>query len=187
MSRRNYFDEDENFGEYGNFDDDSERGEMEYGEMEDYDDIGENHVAEAKAYERVVYVPQAIAEIQGAQIEGKFGDIQRKLNKISMEPRDRFVLQVNAVYNALTTGGVISLADGEIDTILNRIKKIPHAEYKNPTAYILGYMANIGSYNIKLNQKNVENVLQNVLPKLKDSDVTGSDVVRYARLWQFSS
>jgi hypothetical protein len=178
MTRRNYFDEGEDFMEY---EDNDERDENEYEE-------GGEFMAEAKAYERVMYnVPEAIAAIRGPQMEGKLGEIQNKLNKISLQPRERFTLQVNAIYNALTANGSISLTDGEIDIILNHIEKIPNAEYKNPTAYILGYMASVGSTRDKLNRKNIENVLKHVLPKIpNDSNIAEPDVIRYARLWQLN-
>lgn len=175
MSRKNYFDEDENFMEY-------ESGE------EDYDGEEGEYMPEAKAYERVMYnLPSAVAAIQGPKLAGKMGDIQRKLNKIDLQPRERFILQVNAIYNNLTENGIISLVDGEIDAILDRAEYIPNIQYKNPTAYILGYMANAGSARNKLNRKNVENILRNVLPKIPaDAGITEPDVIRYARLWQLS-
>jgi hypothetical protein len=178
MPKQNYFDEDEDFMDYENGGDNDEN-EYEDGEF----------VAEVKAYERVMYnVPEAIMAIRGQQMEGKLGKIQEKLNKISLQPKERFTLQVNAIYNALTANGSISLIEGEIDIILNHIEKIPNAEYKNPTAYILGYMASVGSTHSGLDKKNVKNILKNILPKIpNDSNITEPDVIRYARLWQLTS
>jgi len=178
MFRRGNFDEED----FSDYDEDGYDGDENV-----HEDKGK-FVPEAKAYERVMYnVPDAIAAIQGPQMSGKLGEIQKKLNKISLQPRERFTLQVNAVCNSLTENGTISLVNGEIDTILNNIEKIPNAEYKNPTAYILGYVAGVGSTRAKLNRKNVENVLKNILPKIPiDSGITEPDVIRYARLWQLS-
>lgn len=182
MSRKNYFDEDEDFA---NYDSEEEFGEYSEDEGEKYEG---SFMPEAKAYERVMYnVPDVIAALQGPRITGKIGDIQSKLNKISLQPQERFMLQVNAVYNSLSEKGVISLIDGQIDIILNHIENIPNAEYKNPTAYILGYIASMDSTTTKLNRKNVENVLRNILPKLDtESSITEPDILRYARLWQLT-
>lgn len=163
----------------------------EYHEEMDEVEEGENYndfVAEVNAYERVMYnLPEAVAAIQGPQMTGKLGEIQRKLTNMTLRPRDRFILQVNASYNSMSESGIISLSDGEIDIILNHVDKIQNAEYKNPTAYILGYMANYGSSKEKLVKKNVQNVMDNILPKIQnDANIGREDIIRYARLWQLS-
>ena len=68
--------------------------------------------------------------------------------------------------------------------MLEKVDNIADIQYKNPIAYILGYLASRGGQSLRRND--VLSVINHVLPKLNnDGSVQPPDVIRYARYWTY--
>ena len=66
------------------------------------------------------------------------------------------------------------------EILLSKVGNITNVQYKNPSAYILGYLAlNKG----QIDKKRVKHIFNSVLPDFKEEGVTPPDVIRYARYW----
>jgi hypothetical protein len=118
----------------------------------------------------------------GTIIGGDAGDLQSQINKMNQDPVERFKLYVDAISRNLTSLELINLTQDDIDNMLSPIKKIKNINHKNPTAYVLGYIASNGGTNIS--QKQVTYVLNKILPNIANKlDIKQPDVIRYARYW----
>ena len=123
---------------------------------------------EARAYERV--------GISGSML-GDFSDI-----RMVQDPSDRFIIYVDAISRKLMSEDT-DLDENDLTTMLTKAREIPNIGYKNPTAYVLGYIASSGGRK-NLVTKNVTKVINDILPKVHDVSVTPPDIIRYIRLWQ---
>src|SRR3990167_1284324 len=85
---------------------------------------------EAKAFERVGPSGR-LAEMLSST------DIQKKG---SISPEDRFLISVDAISRRISSDGVIKLSETDINTMLEKTNLISGLRYKNPVAYILGYL-----------------------------------------------
>jgi hypothetical protein len=146
--------------------------------MEDYeeynDDYNENvenmFGDERNVYERV----------------GMRGDINVDIDMIGMEkkksqktPLERFIESVNAITLQIINEKNM-LSQGDLKIILETITSLNKPEYKNPTGYVLGYMASNGGFNM-VGEKIFD--IFDLLEFLEDKSVKPEDVIRYARLW----
>ena len=76
----------------------------------------------------------------------------------------------------------LGLSQDDISFMKNKLSNVKNVDMKNPTAFVLGYLAtNKGSGSIKKSVINV--VFEKFLTRVEDSSVKKADVVRYARLW----
>ena len=167
MSSDNY---DEDYDDYEKEDYDEDGEERSEGDDNDYygdgDDFG---MAERDAFNRV----------------GGFGNGVLGANTNWKEKRDPYVIfkeQVNATVLSFNDTffenmGLVS----DIKNILDKVERVKYVEYKNPYAFVLGYLSygkspeyirnNIFSKLVRLNQSNSNNV-------------TEEDVIRYMRLFR---
>jgi hypothetical protein len=132
-----------------------------------------------KAYEHVG-LSAAVSAMLGTIMEGNLGELQKKINKMIQNPVDRFAIYVDAISRSLTSREIINLTQDDIINMLLPIKNIKNIEHKNPTAYILGYVATEGG--ISLNKKNIQKVFK-ILSSLEDYSIKEPDVIRYSRFW----
>lgn len=147
---------------------------------EDYEDQDEyvEDVEEENRFQAEVNVFERVNRRDNIDIDIDIG-IGPKKNRTQETPIERFVKFVNAIALELTNEN--HLSENDVRYILEKIRVINKPEYKNPTAYILGYIAtNYGG-----NQINKDKLIEcfNLLDKLADKSVTQPDVIRYARLW----
>ena len=101
-------------------------------------------------------------------------------------PLGRFCLRVDAVSRNINESCAgFSIPDEEIQVLLNRSQNLPRVEFKNPTAFVLGYLATRkGTIGItKTSLKNVWGCYGSVGGINKDSSIREPDIIRYARLW----
>ena len=111
------------------------------------------------------------------------GGKQNKLFRSDIE------IFVHSVYNVATD--LIdnnALYPNDLNILLNSMSKLNKPQYKNATAYILGYIASSAGHNItkekiknalgliRFNKKNIYTV--------QDKSIDCAAVIRYARLWQ---
>jgi hypothetical protein len=123
---------------------------------------------EVDVYERVGLPGERLAGIE------KMDD---ELGREILDPVERFTRQVNAI----SRNPNIQLSEEDTDILLSKISNISNINYKNPTGYVLGYIATRGGRN--LDKKSVTNIFKYILPKLQES-VEQPDVIRYGRYWQ---
>lgn len=110
--------------------------------------------------------------------------VSKKRNKLFMSSLEKFVKNVYQIGKDLIENDLLSIKD--LENILNNIATLDNPQYKNATAYLLGYIASDGGKN--LNQKNAEDLLRkfNTLEKKKffeDDTIDCAAIIRYARLW----
>jgi hypothetical protein len=101
------------------------------------------------------------------------------MNK-KFDAKGHFKETVNAIAQQLREDR-IKLSGNDLEQLIETVDILNEPQYKNPTAYLLGYIASEGGRDI--NRKNVNNVFKNVLKSVSDKSVKEEDVLRYTRLW----
>lgn len=95
------------------------------------------------------------------------------------DPVERFAVTVDAISRHLNSSGVVSIDENDIVRMLDRVRNVPYVTKKNPSAYVLGYVASGGGR--RIDSKAVERIFSKALSEV--ADVNRPDVIRYARLW----
>ncbi len=103
-----------------------------------------------------------------------------KIDRINMDPLDKFKIAVDAISRNLMGNGVY-IQERDIATLIQTTEKLHHVHYKNPVAYVMGYVASGGGG--KMTKKQFDYTVSSALPLIADDGVQPSDVVRYSRLW----
>jgi len=102
------------------------------------------------------------------------------MNK-KFDAKGHFKETVNAIVQQLKEDK-IRLSGNDLEQLIDRIDtSLKEPQYKNATAYVLGYIASEGGREI--NRKNVSQVFKTILKTVSDKSVKEEDVLRYARLW----
>jgi hypothetical protein len=136
--------------------------DFEYEQEFDYGDEPEFE-AEIAARERVGISQGVVGDIYAQYRDDR--EFQLKAT-----PYERFVVNVSTVINNLNLQA--SITDGAINP--EYTKKIPNVEHKNPTAYVLGFIACYSSFAI------AKKVLDS--GELLERNVTEPDIVRYMKM-----
>ena len=155
-------------------DDDTESDEDDY-----FQD--NNFKNEINVYDRI-----GVPELEGGlnifgNIEGELGDINKKLERMSRSDEDSFKIYVNAISRKIMNrSNVFNINNNDIVNMLKKVQKIKNIQHKNPSAYVLGYLAsNRGK---EITKESVDKVIKDVLHEI-DGNITGPDILRYARFW----
>lgn len=93
-------------------------------------------------------------------------------------PEDRILIGIDAFAREVKDRGL--LTEQDINYLLDKTQQIPGLRYKNPSAYVLGYIGSGGG--AKMNKENISRAF-NLLSSLRIDGVVEPDVVRYARFW----
>jgi hypothetical protein len=101
------------------------------------------------------------------------------MNK-KFDAKGHFKETVNAIAQQLREDR-IKLSGNDLEQLIETVDILKEPQYKNPTAYLLGYIASEGGRDIQRN--NVNNVFKNILKTVSDKSVKEEDVLRYTRLW----
>lgn len=135
---------------------------------DEYDD--ENMFqAERKAYERAGY---------GGTTSDVLG---LRMTKAIQDPNERFNERLNGVFGDLRNNFEnITITNNDMEKLREKIESVDRIEYKNPTAYVLGYLATSGGK--KIDDKILQDIF-GILGKISDLSVKQEDVIRYCRLW----
>jgi hypothetical protein len=137
---------------------------MDFNEREDWlSDEDVEYKAEAKAFERV-----------GGGLLGTKVD---KEKKHLQDPIEKFSVTVDAISRNLAN--YIDLNQKDIDNMIENIGLLKNIEFKNPSGYVLGYLASKGGK--KIEKSIVQNIFKNALPHTQG--ITEPDIIRYAKLW----
>ena len=112
----------------------------------------------------------------------------KKRKKLFMSGLEKFVKNVYDIGKDLVEINFRNMSIDDLRIILDSIAKLDNPQYKNATAYLLGYIASSGGTN--LDPKNVE-ILLREFDKLEkknffeDNRVDCAAIIRYARLWMY--
>jgi hypothetical protein len=107
---------------------------------------------------------------------------QNRVERAMMDPLDRFRLYVDATSRNLNNWDGVDISEESIEKMLNSAARLKEVGHKNPTAYVLGFLATGGGHQIS--KKDFDYVNKKVLPHAAEGSVLPPDVVRYARLWE---
>lgn len=119
-------------------------------------------------------------------LDNYINEIGGKQNKLFKSDIEVFVHSVYNVGKELIDNNILSSTN--LDVLLNSMSKLNKPQYKNATAYILGYIASNGGYDItkektkkalgliRFNKKDIYTV--------QDKSIDCASIIRYARLWQ---
>lgn len=103
-----------------------------------------------------------------------------RLEKAAQEPLEKFVQSVEAICWDIISKN-INITNNDIQKMIETASYLEHVEHKNPSAYILGFLATEGG---NLTLKNYDKIIKKVLPLIdSDASVFPEDVIRYSRLW----
>jgi len=100
-------------------------------------------------------------------------------------PFGRFTLKVDAIARNIDSEcTTIGLSNNDIQTLLDTSEKLKHVEHKNPSGYILGYLATQGGRK-QISRDSLKSVWA-CYQKLrrKDDTVKEPDIIRYSTLWR---
>ena len=118
----------------------------------------------------------------GILLSGNLGsnltDIQKNIGRSVQDPVERFVLIIVAIIQNLPD--LPGLNQEILVPMLENVRNIRDLQYKNHTAFILGYYVSDGGK--RINKRKVDRVFQ-VLNQLHDDSVKPPDIIRYARFW----
>ena len=142
--------------------------------MSDYDEEWQDNDDDFSEYEESPFVQQEVSydDIQRTEIGGHYWKVTPEGKPAKIQgPDERFCLAVDAI------GRNLDLDQGTIEYLLATSTKLDRIQYKNPAAYILGYLAS--------RPRLTKDTLAHAIKLLKKvDDVKAADVLRYARLWE---
>ena len=150
----------------------------DFGEDDYEDEELDEFVPEMGAFDRVTFT-------------GLTGNAPKtRFEKAAQEPLEKFIQSVEAISLDIRNDG-INITNGDILEMIETASYLEHVEHKNPSAYILGFLATEGGkkYEIENGKKIIlpklyDKIIKNVLPCIdSDSSVFPEDVIRYSRLW----
>ena len=105
-----------------------------------------------------------------------------RAEKIAMDPLEKFRVAVDAISRQLNSWEGITIREDSIAAMIESAAALEAVEHKNPTAYILGFLATGGGR--RIDQTELAKVLKTILPRAESGNVQPPDVIRYARLWE---
>lgn len=106
---------------------------------------------------------------------------QTRMEKAMMDPLLKFRQYVDAICRNLNNWEKVNISEESIEYMLKKAENLKHIEAKNPTGYILGYIASNGGGDITKTKFN--HVVKDILPH-SEVAIQPEDVIRYARLWK---
>ena len=108
-------------------------------------------------------------------------DADGKFNKTIQDPVLKFKCYVDIISRKLISDN-IDLRERDIENMLARVESLQYISFKNPSAYIAGYLASGGGKN--MTETSVNYCFTRVLPLIElEGGVQRPDIIRYARLW----
>ena len=106
-----------------------------------------------------------------------------RLERAEQDPYEKFSQSVDAISRDLKTKSGITITEADIEEMISKGANLDVVEHKNPTAYVLGFLATGGGG--ELTGELFNKTINKVLPHANEAaSVFPPDVIRYARLWQ---
>ena len=108
-----------------------------------------------------------------------------RLERAEQDPYEKFSQSVDAISRDLREKSGVIITQTDIEKMTSKAAKLNVVEHKNPTAYVLGFLASGGGRKLLSDDKVLfDKIINKVLPHAnKDGSVFHQDVIRYARLW----
>ena len=111
-----------------------------------------------------------------------------RLEKAAQEPLEKFVQSVEAIALNIDSKNKITITNNDIQEMIEKASFLQHVEHKNPSAYILGFLATKGGTQKLVteegNKELYEQIIEKALPLVDiEASVFPEDVIRYSRLW----
>tara|TARA_A100001011_G_C14302881_1_gene841674 strand:+ start:586 stop:1035 length:450 start_codon:yes stop_codon:yes gene_type:complete len=128
-------------------------------------------------------------EVNAFKRAGGYGSMLGKLIgpdgkpvKSIQDPLERFQIRVDAIARSMKASFPGNLINEEsIQNMLEKAHLLEYVQYKNPTAYVLGYIASTGGKN--LTPETFSFVEKKIEPLTLEGNIKSPDILRYARLW----
>jgi hypothetical protein len=137
--------------------------------MDDYEYDNDNEfLDEYKAVERAGYT-------------SKLNELVVDINNPT--PDERFLVNIygvgNAVIQDVVLNNTLKLTYNDLDKILEKCQYLSNKRFKNPTAFILGYICiKDGKIDKKIFNKISD---ENILNQFQEAGIQAPDILRYAR------
>lgn len=155
---------------------------------DNYDEFREDEFREDEFSEDDIFSQEIFAPEIGAY-DRVAGEIEHDIPKtkqeiINQDPLSKFKRQITAICIEIREyeNPVINKIIPYSETLVHFAKYLDKINFKNPYAYILGYIASDGGKEItKINFNNALKVCESMND---DIGVSKPDIIRYARLWK---
>ena len=149
-----------------------------YSDDEWKQDIGDAPPMQAEYKDR----ERAGGSVSGCWLTGPDGKALK-----TQDAKGRFCLKVDAFCrNFDSSCNSIKIPEDQIQYLLNKSLQLNRIEFKNPTAYVLGYLVTAGGQR-DITKTSLENVWKCYSDLLSsDETIKQPDIIRYARLWMES-
>lgn len=122
--------------------------------------------------------------MRGIDIDVYLNEFSLKQTKLFRSDIESFIINTNSIAREMVDNNILN--NNDLENILENIKNLDKPNLKNPSAYILGYIASNGGRNLDIeNYKKALNIIKRKKTKysLEDTSVLQPDIIRYARIW----
>lgn len=174
-------------GDYGDEYEDGEEGSADEGEYGDEygGEYGDEYQGEYEGESKAQIGFKDLERLGGGVVVPWATDAEGNPLK-TQTPFGRFTLKVDAISRNINSEcTTIGLSNNDIQTLLDTSEKLKHVEHKNPSGYILGYLATQGGRK-QISRDSLKSVWTCCYQKLrrKDDTVKEPDIIRYSTLWR---
>ena len=210
MSDEEYYNEDQEFADEGEYQDFGDEGEDNEGQEYDYGEdqnIGEEGEDQEQKFMPTFKDTQRVAKAGKTTIgKGKIADIDKELEKRGRKdnPKLYFKDLIEAIIKRISTyeGDDYSYNElkkyinkfANLDNIYRGIEYVDNIQYKNPAGFVFGFLSTnggkeISKKNMKFILKNIEDIIEEdtgeIIESLiyKEFSIKPPAVIRYAKLW----
>ena len=109
----------------------------------------------------------------------EFVDANGKLDRGLLSPLQIFQIYIDSIARKLKSEDT-DISNENIEEMIEKSTKLKYIKHKNPSGYVLGYIASNAGRDI--NKKSFNNAISK-LTFIDDTSLLEPDVLRYARLW----
>ena len=107
---------------------------------------------------------------------------ENKFERAMIDPEDRFKIYIDAISRKLSNIDNVEISETNIEKMIDKVTEVNKIAFKNPTSYVLGFLASGGGRKLNINDYNF--VVKKVLPYVEDTSVLPPDIIRYSLLWE---
>ena len=172
MSEHNYGDDD-NYGYGGGYYGGGSYDDDDDGDRDNYGDEIPEHTYKDQQRTDSGIIPCWVTDSSGQPLK-------------TQDSLGRFCLAVDAISRKINEKNVVNLGNPQIQILLTKSQELRLVEYKNPTAFVLGYISTSGG-NHGITKKSLElawKCYKSYTDTKKTKSVQKPDIIRYARMWE---